>query len=104
MSNILADILKGTIEVNNKIQKIQARNDLLESHLRNQKISEQQNENKSSESDDENEQQNLLTNMGTRTAMEIATDLIKDCNLYFNKDKKSRSLGFNMSFAQFQSL
>lgn len=80
MSRMLTEILKGTCEVSNKIEKLEARNDLLESAMLQLKKSD----NQADESEEDDASNSCLKNLGSRTAMEIFSDLIRDCNRYFS--------------------
>jgi len=106
VESLFIDILKGTYEVCNKIEKIEARNDLLESSMLYQKQQEDAEKNKekheSSESEDE-DVGGILKNFGTRTAMEIYTDLVRDAGKFFS-NKENKKLGYNISFKQYECL
>lgn len=97
LHRIFSDILKGTYEVSNKIEKIQARNELLESAMLQLKKKEQ--ENQSSDDSDDNDASNTgKQNLGSRTSMEIFSDLIRDCNKFFSQSRKNKKQGYLISF------
>ena len=98
MQRVLKEVLKGTYEVCNKINKVEARNELLEASMRESKKMEQ---NLDEESDSEDGKASCLINLGTRSAMEVFSDLIRDANKHFSKSSKYKKMGYEFSFKQF---
>lgn len=100
LQQTFSQILKGIHLVQGKIEKLTARNELLENNLR-KKVQEKRRD-ESSESDVEEGE--CLKNLGTRTSMEIMNDLVKEGTKAFSHKSLAKKDGYLISFAEFQAI